>query len=212
MRLVCRECSAVYEAPDSLFGPQPREVRCNRCGYQWTVIGASHQGEARPAALVVGPPDPPVATPAESQASEPPRPVAPPPPLSPPPPRVTARREEQVAVRPTVENRLVANTAPRPLAAAEPAGPSTRTLLAGDPGVASGVAMPDPEERRLSLEFDFGAGERRRRMQDQSTRSRRLVLIIVLVVVLAAIAAVVLKVEIVAVFPQLAGAYAMIGL
>jgi len=39
MRLVCPECSAAYDAPDTLFS-QSRDVRCNRCGFQWTVMAS----------------------------------------------------------------------------------------------------------------------------------------------------------------------------
>jgi predicted Zn finger-like uncharacterized protein len=39
MRLVCPECSAAYDAPDTLFS-QSRDVRCNRCGFQWTVVAS----------------------------------------------------------------------------------------------------------------------------------------------------------------------------
>jgi predicted Zn finger-like uncharacterized protein len=46
MRLVCPECSAAYDAPDTLFS-QSRDVRCNRCGFQWTVVAP----RAAPAAV-----------------------------------------------------------------------------------------------------------------------------------------------------------------
>jgi len=55
MRLVCLECSAAYEAPDNLFGSQPREVRCNRCGFQWTVVATRSEDNVAPAAPSTSP-------------------------------------------------------------------------------------------------------------------------------------------------------------
>ncbi len=322
MRLVCRECSAVYEAPDSLFGPQPREVRCNRCGYQWTVIGAPTEdgsvpvteqrespvdlpapatapapapretaretpgdtaGDAAGAGLrprkltptlrmptapspltspssapapALGPvrsapstptspaqaATAPVATaprrssPAAASLKATPRPTglagrdAAPPPGAPPLTassptasssatpspttalRAPARRDDKIALRPNPEDRLVASEGPRPASFAEPTSPSVSALFTGTPGAAPAEVLPDPEERRLSHELDPSLSEHYAMMQNQGGRSGRLVLIILLIAILAAFAAIILKVELVAAFPALSGAYSSIGL
>jgi predicted Zn finger-like uncharacterized protein len=131
MRLVCPECAAAYDVPDTMFGPQPRQVRCNRCGYHWSVIGAPVETaattpviEARPE-----PPAPAMVPPAPAPAPVPapvvePVAVAPPPlpPASPPPPMV------EPMVEPVAEP--VAEAIPEPAPALPPVQSSGSSRLA----------------------------------------------------------------------------------
>jgi predicted Zn finger-like uncharacterized protein len=219
MRLVCLECSAVYEAPDNLFGPQPREVRCNRCGYQWTVIGARPEESASPAALPVGPAETPAPEIVPPPAAPPPAapmpavPVAARMPVSgpsrladslagplPPAPDSTQDSTQDSALDPAIE--------PPPLA--EPATASTRTLLASGPADTPVLAAPDPEERRLSHELDFGDADRRRPARTGGARRAALLLVVLIVIVI--IAAVLFKPQVIAALPQAKAAYTAVGL
>ena len=230
MRLVCLECSAAYEAPDSLFGAQPREVRCNRCGYQWTVVASPPESKAAapgpslrpaeaPAPVASAPNDLPRPRPV---AAPPPRPepvlapAPPPPPLAPAPPAPALQRSERladsIAGRPAPEGTLSPAEVSRPTLLVEPTAESTRTLLTGAPMVETGFAGPDPEERRLSHELDFGAPERHRGTGNGGGGTRRAVVIIILLIILAGIAAVLFEAQITAAVPALKSIYAQIGL
>ena len=220
MRLICLECSAAYEAPDSLFGPQPREVRCNRCGYQWTVVGAAPDNAATPGRLSIGPVEPP----APSQPAEParprpevvapmrPEPVAAPLPPPPAPPVQRAARLAETLARPVApRDNPTAPELPRPILVVEPAAESPRTLLSSAPAAeAPASAPPDPEERRLSHELDFGGSDRQRRPGNGGTR--RAVVFLILLIILAGLCAVVFKPQIIAAVPALAPIYAQVGL
>ncbi len=207
MRLVCPECSAIYEAPDNLFGPQPREVRCNRCGYQWSVTGSRAESPAETAALSAAPPAPaiapapPILQPAEAV------PVPPPPPLR----QGAARLADSLAGSLPPEGGVATRPPAPPIPVGEPAAASTRTLLAGVPAGET-IALPDAEERRLSHELDFGEPERRQRVRDGSGNTRRIALAIILIIILVIIAAMIFKTEIIGAFPALRAAYAWVGL
>jgi predicted Zn finger-like uncharacterized protein len=233
MRLVCLECSAAYEAPDNLFGPQPREVRCNRCGYQWTVIG-TRQGEgATPAALSIGPAEqpapeaaadmtpPPLPEPATvppTLAAEPlpppPEPAAAPPPpaVEPPPPRAAARLADSLAGPLPPQAPPILNDVSSPPVVVEPQAASTRSLLANSPTTAPVMAGPDPEERRLSHELDFGEAERGRRTREKTGGARRAALLLIVLIVVIIIAAVMFKPQIIAAVPATEAAYKAVGL
>jgi predicted Zn finger-like uncharacterized protein len=223
MRLVCLECSAVYEAPDSLFGPQPREVRCNRCGYQWTVVGSRPEDDAAPTGLSIGPAD--SSAPSPPQPAEPPRlrssvgpltrsePVsAPPPPSVAFPPQRSARLADSLAGPLTPADTPPAKEYPRPMAVVEPAAESTRTLLAGAAIGDTRLAPPDPEERRLSHELDFDEAERLRRTGEAGGGTRRLVVLIIVCLIALGIAAVVFETQVVALLPALKPIYGQLGL
>ena len=227
MRLVCLECSAVYEAPDSLFGPQPREVRCNRCGYQWTVVASRPEDDTAAAGLSVGPPESPSSSSSSSPAqpkeppharaavAPPPRPdsmAAPPPPsLAFPPPR-SARLADSLAGPLTPTDHPPAREYPRPMAVVEPAAESTRTLLAGAAIGDGRIAPPDPEERRLSHELDFDEAERLRQTGDGGGGTRRVVVLLIVCLVALGIAAIVFETQVVALLPALKPLYAQLGL
>jgi predicted Zn finger-like uncharacterized protein len=220
MRLVCLECSAVYEAPDSLFGPQPREVRCNRCGYQWTVVASQPEGDTAGAGLSIGSAEPP---PAAAQPAEPPRPrPAPPPraetvaapPLSAPalPQQRSARLADSLAGPLTPNDTPGAKEYPRPMAVMEPSAESTRTLLAGAPVGEARLVPPDPEERRLSHELDFDEADRQRRAANGGGGTRRAVVLLIVILIAIGIAAVVFETQVVAMVPSLKPIYAQLGL
>jgi predicted Zn finger-like uncharacterized protein len=226
MRLVCLECSAVYEAPDTLFGPQPRDVRCNRCGYQWTVIGSRPDDSMPPAALSVGPAE--TTAPLAPAVTAPETPSAPAEPMPPFLPKTPILPKTPVLPKPADarplggQSRLADSLAgplpdtelqpPAPIPKAEPAAASTRTLLASDPAAAPAIATPDPEERRLSHELDFGESERRRRPEDAKGGTRRVALLLIAVIAVIIIAAIMFKPQIVALVPQTRAAYAAVGL
>jgi predicted Zn finger-like uncharacterized protein len=232
MRLVCLECSAAYEAPDSLFGPQPREVRCNRCGYQWTVVGSPPDDNATPSGLSIGHPTEaavPAATSAPSIPSELPRPRpviapqlrpdpspgpggAPPAPAQAAPIQGSARLADNLAPPGIPSETITANEVPRPALVVEPTAESTRALLASAPRNAMDIAPPDPEERRLSHDLDFGESDRQRRTRDSGGGTRRVVLILILLIILVGIVAVVFETQIVAAVPALKATYAQVGL
>jgi len=217
MRLVCRECSAAYEAPDTLFGAQPREVRCNRCGFQWTVIGAvkglpgaapqaipaqavSPQTDSPPAAPL--PPDPVQPDPAQPSAAPPelirepaaaslaPEPVAPPP--------APSRLADHLA-----------GPLPDPAPAAHP--PSTRSLLQRDDAAAD-FEMSDPEERRLSHELNFGEADHRPGGTRPVRRRRGGLWLLAMLVIVLIIAAVLFEPQILSAVPALGALYRTIGL
>ncbi len=210
MRLVCRECSAAYEAPDSLFGLQPREVRCNRCGYQWTVVGP------------VTPPADAAAHPAEPAPPPPPAPrrdTLPPSSAQPGGVALAAQADmtrmaeapaplvPPAAARPAVPQRAEPATAP----AGAPAAASTRTLIATAVTDGEAIALPDSEERRLSHELSFGDTERHLSTAERP-RSLRRSWLVVLIVIVVIIAAILFKPQLVGVFPGLAPLYASVGL
>jgi len=238
MRLLCRECSATYEAPDNLFGAQPREVRCNRCGFQWTVVGAvkavpgagpqpvmappeaaAAGGGGMPAEFMRGPAMPPAAPPVAPTVSDP---VS-----APVSPAVSATASPVVPAKTSV---LADNLAgplpsrmpsrmPDPLAAGPvvvepvvaPPAPSTRSLLARGETEAE-IPMGDPEERRLSHELSFGETERAP-VAHRASRGlwRGLGLVVMLIVVLG-IAAVLFEPQILSAVPALGHLYAAVGL
>jgi predicted Zn finger-like uncharacterized protein len=70
MRLVCPECTAAYDVPDSMLGGAARRVRCARCSHEWIFD---------PAAQAAAPPSepPPEAAPSSPAASA--TAIAPPP-------------------------------------------------------------------------------------------------------------------------------------
>ena len=216
MRLVCLECSAAYEAPDSLFGPQPREVRCNRCGYQWTVVASSPEANTVPAGPSIAPPPPPPSPPPEPA---PPRVAMAPAkradalaaPTPPPPSPMTVRRSaslaDTLAGELTPSESLAVNEGPRSASAAE----STRTLLSSGPREEAYIAPPDPEERRLSHDLDFGETARPPRASEGGG-TRRTVVILILIILSVGIAAVVFEQQVVAAAPALKSIYAQLGL
>lgn len=213
MRLVCRECSAAYEAPDSLFGPQPREVRCNRCGYQWTVVGPASQGETR-APLPV-PTAMPMPAPAPAPVPLPPLAAQPTvPPAAPAAAPIAEPEPVAATLLPADTERLADTLAARPVAPpvlrTEPAAPSTRALLGDIPAEAADIDMPDAEERRLSHELSFGETERHP-LPERRSRGRGLWLLILIVVVIV-IAAILFKPQLVDAVPALGSVYASVGL
>jgi predicted Zn finger-like uncharacterized protein len=223
MRLVCLECSAAYEAPDSLFGQQPREVRCNRCGYQWTVVGTRPEEQPAPAGLTVGAPGAPMLVP--SQAAEPPRPrpamapparpeplaAAPPPPPVPPLQRPSRLADVSASTAMPSDN-LTDGEVPRPVLVVEPTAASTRTLLSSAPADKAYIAPPDPEERRLSHDLDFGETARPRPTSTGGGGTRRAVVILILLIILAGMAAVIFEAQVIAAVPALKSVYAQLGL
>ncbi len=220
MRLVCLECSAVYEAPDSLFGPQPREVRCNRCGYQWTVVGSRPEDNAGPAGLSIGPAESPPSLPSRPAfaPSARPEPMAAPPLAAPPPPspafppQRSARLADSLAGPLTPTDNPPAKDYPRPMVVVEPTAESTRILLANAANSDSRLTPPDTEERRLSHELDFDDAERLRRAGDSGGGGRRLVVLLIVVLVALGVAAVVFETQIIAMVPALKSIYAQLGL
>lgn len=228
MRLVCRECSAIYEAPDTLFGAQPREVRCNRCGYQWTVVGAvkAVPGAGQPLAA----PQPVAPAPLNGQTETPAAggmppellrdaPAAPPQSPSEPPSRDVAAPLPPTAASPapparnsTLADKLAGSLparTPDP-EAAQPA-PSTRSLLARD-GSAMDLEMGDPEERRLSHELSFGETERAPVTAGQSRSGLRGLWLVLLLLIVLAIAAILFEPQILGAVPALSRVYRALGL
>ncbi len=200
MRLVCLECSAAYEAPDNLFGTQPREVRCNRCGYQWTVIGSGPTDNSAAATLSVGP----------EQASQPAsiHPMATPPAPAPP----SARPQAAMPPLPPNQPPVAAELPPTPIAV-EPSAESTRSLLAGAPQDESTIPQPDPEEKRLSHELDFGVPEREHLQSSKGGGgTRRLALVVIFLIIALGVVAVVFENPIIAAFPGLKSMYSGLGL
>jgi predicted Zn finger-like uncharacterized protein len=201
MRLVCPECSATYEVSDSLFS-QSREVRCNRCGFQWTVVATAAEAAATPAAVPAGP-----GTIAVAPVSVTPPAAAPTEPVSrlrdadlvSPPVASPAAPLDEVVTRSVVP--VLDEPAPLPRAAIPP---STRRLFveAQDDGLPRG---PDAEERLLSAELDYRSPHRR--------GGGWVSMVLVLAVIAAAVAAIVLcEKQIVAAYPPAAAYYADIGL
>jgi predicted Zn finger-like uncharacterized protein len=209
MRLVCLECSAAYEAPDNLFGTQPREVRCNRCGYQWTVIGSGPAEDSAAATLSVGPEQ--EAQPAPAQVTARPTVVsAPAPSLTPAPSPV---RPPAAAPALPLSPSPAATELPRPTIVAEPSAESTRALLAGAPKDEPITPQQDPEEKRLSHELDFGVPDlQRRRSGEAHGGTRRLALVIIFLIIALGVVAVVFETQIIAAFPGLKSTYAGLGL
>jgi len=189
MRLVCRECSAAYEAPDSLFGPQPREVRCNRCGYQWTVVGPASPGDVR---APVPMPAPAVPSPAPLPEAEPVTATL--------LPADTERLADTLAVRPA------------PVLRVEPAAASTRALLGDIPAEAADIEMPDAEERRLSHELSFGETERHPAPITRSGGGGRGLWPVILIVIVLVIGAILFKPQLIDAVPALGSIYASVGL
>lgn len=76
MRVTCPACTASYEVPDRMIGPEGRRLRCAKCGEQWTARreGAPAGPEAAlpPAPQAAAPatpfPAPPAPEPAEAMA------------------------------------------------------------------------------------------------------------------------------------------------
>ena len=200
MRLVCRECSAAYEAPDSLFGPQPREVRCNRCGFQWTVTGPAKPATAGAGAAPLSPMPPVPAAPAPAPAEQAAAPTPQPGVQQPPAATNPARTTETPAVKPP---------GPVPLRA-EPAAASTRALIGDPPADAAEIILPDGEERRLSHELSFGDMEHQ--PAQRKPHSFRPIWFVILVVLVLIIAAILFKPQLVGAFPGLDALYAIIGL
>ncbi|HTI01863.1 MAG TPA: zinc-ribbon domain-containing protein [Acidisoma sp.] len=217
MRLVCRECSAIYEAPDNLFGAQPREVRCNRCGYQWTVVGAvkavpglgPQQAMAQPEPAAAGgmPPDlmrDPSALPAER-----------------PPSKLVSAQGRAAAASPAAplaaRNSPLADSVAGPLpgrtlepAVAEPPA-STRSLLKRDETEAE-FDMGDPEERRLSHELSFGETERAPVADRPSWSGWRGAWLVAMLIIVLVIAAILFEPQVVGAVPALGRLYAAVGL
>lgn len=212
MRLVCRECSAAYEAPDSLFGSQPRAVRCNRCGYQWDVVKPAVPSDTAPMPMPI------------------PAPVAAAPlPTSPMP----AAGPSAAVILPEDSLQFVAGHAPRPAPASTPAPAptpapavfperadeadaessrsTTRTLLADLAPEPDEMERPDAEERRLSHELSFGETEFRPTTGKPRRRWRGLTLAILILAVLV-IAAILFEPQLISAFPVLDGVYAAVGL
>jgi predicted Zn finger-like uncharacterized protein len=212
MRLVCRECSAAYEAPDSLFGPQPREVRCNRCGYQWSVVGTAVPSDAAAAPAPMPMPVPVSASATTSPPGDAPLPLTAAAPITLPPD--TARLAEGLPTQP--QPPAPPPTVPRPDSvfadadeAAQPPA-STRKLLADLEPEFDEEDGPDAEERRLSHELSFGETEYRP-TAPKPRRGRGMWLTLLIVIVLI-IAAIMFKPQLVDLFPALDGLYAAIGL
>jgi predicted Zn finger-like uncharacterized protein len=237
MRLVCLECSAAYEAPDNLFGPQPREVRCNRCGYQWTVIGSRPEESATPSALSIGPaeqpapvaaphvsppPGLPAPEPAAAALSPPPEPPsappAPQPVVEPPPLRASARLADSLAgplppqAPPPPPAPPITPEVALPAIVVEPQAASTRSLLTNGATTTGGIDAPDPEERRLSHELDFGDADRGRQTREGTGGARRAALLLIVLIAVVIIAAVMFKPQIIAAVPATKAAYTAVGL
>jgi predicted Zn finger-like uncharacterized protein len=210
MRLVCLECSAAYEAPDNLFGTQPREVRCNRCGYQWTVIGSGPTDHSAAATLSVGSEH--VAQPASAEATAMPPASAPTPAPSPAPAPLPARPPAVVPSLPPSQS-PVSTELPPPAIVMEPSAESTRTLLTGAPEDEPIIPQQDPEEKRLSHELDFGVPERHQRPSSEGRGgTRRLALVIIFLIIALGVVAIVFENPITAAFPGLKSIYAGLGL
>jgi predicted Zn finger-like uncharacterized protein len=234
MRLLCRECSATYEAPDNLFGAQPREVRCNRCGFQWTVVGAvkavpgagpqpvmaSPEAAAAaggiPPEFMRGPAIPPAAPPVAPTVSDP---------VSPPAVSATAAPVVPAKTSVLADNLAgplpsrMSSRMPDPLAAGPvvvepvvaPPSPSTRSLLARGETEAE-IPMGDPEERRLSHELSFGETERAPVAHRASRGLWRGLWLVVMLIVVLGIAAILFEPQILSAVPALGHLYAVIGL
>lgn len=221
MRLVCRECSAAYEAPDTLFGAQPREVRCNRCGFQWTVVGAvkavtvaGPQTEGAPPKTSLGgmppefmrgpamPPDTPAAAPGSTAEDAPAKTSALADSLAGPLP---GRTPDPILPKPPAPDLVVA----QPVVA--PPSPATRSLLTREETEAD-LEMGDPEERRLSHELSFGETERAPAAHRAARSRGRSLWLLVMLVVVVIIAAILFKPQLLGAVPALGGLYAAIGL
>ncbi|MEL6550426.1 MAG: zinc-ribbon domain-containing protein [Pseudomonadota bacterium] len=76
MRLICPNCDATYEVPDSVIPAEGREVQCSNCGNAWFFNPnfASHEPEVEPApeppTVPVPSPEPSPATMAEPERAE----------------------------------------------------------------------------------------------------------------------------------------------
>ncbi len=194
MRLICRECSAVYEAPDELFASQPREVRCNRCGYQW-VVPAATPAPAPIDGAIAAPLTPSVSpTVAEPSATAP----------------VGATPTEPITrdsdTRPISTQPEATTPEGDPPAAA---APSTRVLLDGQKPAVHPPGMPDPEERRLALDTIFASHGTTARRRGMGGWGFWLTAMIIIVLVIAAI---LFEPQLVHAVPALAKIYAAFGL
>lgn len=107
MRIVCPNCDAAYEVPQTMLAPD-RPVRCARCGQDWAPEAAPPEA---PSALAPPPPAP--ASP----------PVAPP--AVPPPPPARVAKVIPVAEEPALDLRRVRSVrvVPLPTAPVEAAPP-----------------------------------------------------------------------------------------
>lgn len=133
MRISCPSCKAVYEVPDALIGPAPKQLRCARCAHEWLV--------APPAAAI-----PRVSLPANLLALPPIELVTIPPP--PDPPRPAPPTPEPPAPEPPAPE---PQPTPRPLFADNPFRPepapgsapesTTETLRAAPPAAWRSGAM-----------------------------------------------------------------------
>lgn len=136
MRIVCPNCDAAYEVPQTMLAPD-RPVRCARCGRDW----------APAAALPVAPS--PIVPPPPASASPP----AAPPPLPPPPPPPPASRLAKVTAvgdEPVLDLRRIRSlpVVPLPPAPGEaPSPPADPEPEPTSPVAASSAPPPVPRVR-----------------------------------------------------------------
>lgn len=88
MRIVCPNCHATYEVPESILAGPPRMVRCARCGAEWAPEAAVAGPAPDPAPPAAPDHEPQAALPAPQSEPAPEPPAAPPPPLPAPGGRV----------------------------------------------------------------------------------------------------------------------------
>lgn len=137
MRLVCPNCDATYEVPDSVIPAEGRDVQCSNCGTSWFFD---------PRAPLE--PDPPVPTEPEPQPVVEP---APPTPAEPEPPAVaepSLRTPSEPEPQAQIEPEPQTENEPEPQPAVEPARQTTV-----EPEAASGPKSdqtPEPDQQPAS--------------------------------------------------------------
>ncbi len=92
MRIVCPNCQATYDVPESLLRGTPRRVRCARCGGEWVPEAAPAPEPEMPALAVLPDPPPSAATVQDDGVDD-----VLPPAIPPPPSPIPAAGREPVA-------------------------------------------------------------------------------------------------------------------
>lgn len=135
MRIVCPNCDAAYEVPQTMLAPD-RSVRCARCGQDW----------APAAALPLAPPA--LAPPSPASASPPVAPATVPPP---PPPASRVARVIPVAGDPVLDLRRIRSLPVVPLPPVPGEAPPPPADPAPAPPVAEAAALPPAPRVRVPV-------------------------------------------------------------
>lgn len=103
MRLVCPNCDAMYEVPDSVIPAEGRDVQCSNCGKSWFFSPVTPEMMDVEEAADVAPPPAPEPEPTPEPQPEPAARPEPPRRASPPPPQPQqAAPEEPVEAAPAI--------------------------------------------------------------------------------------------------------------